>query len=139
MLKINTEIILDNGIVINWLLLTLVSIRKNEIELTFDTFSSKDLLDKVVERKRKTIENLTLSEEFKDLMSDLDSNKDRLDELQDRINKLSDEVENLPEYESVVISSFSVTIPYSHSEIINKDFIIKQLKEYKFFKIKNYE
>ena len=139
MLKINTEIILDNGIVINWLLLTLVSIRKNEIELTFDTFSSKDLLDKVAERKKKTIENLTLAEEFKALMNDIDSNKDKLDELQDKINKLSDEVENLPEYESAVISSFSITIPYSHSEIIDKNFMIEQLKEHKFFEIKNYE
>ena len=72
-------------------------------------------------------------------MNDIDSNKDKLDELQDKINKLSDEVENLPEYESAVISSFSITIPYSHSEIIDKNFMIEQLKEHKFFEIKNYE
>ena len=140
MLRINTEIILDNGIVINWLLLNLVSIRKSELELTFDTFTSKDLLIKSVERKIKIKENLELAEKFKEMVDNKTfTDKDELNELQSKINKLSDEVDNLPDYNEVVISNFSVTIPYSHKEKITKDFIIEQLKKYNYFNIISYE
>lgn len=140
MLRINTEIILDNGIVINWLLLNLVSIRKSELELTFDTFTSKDLLEKSIERKTKTKENLELAEKFREMVDNKTStDKDELNKMQEKINKLSDEVDNLPDYNEVVISNFSVTIPYSHREKITKDFIIEQLKKYNYFNIIDYE
>ena len=140
MLRINTEIILDNGIVVNWLLLTLISIRKSEIELTFDTFTSKDLFIKSIKRKTKTKENLELVERFREMVDNKTfTDKEELNKLQEKINKLSDEVDNLPDYDEVVISNFSVTIPYSHREKITKDFIVKKLKEKNLFKIEKYE
>ena len=128
MIRLNTNIQLDNGAVATHYVLGIVTVSTQKIDLTLDGFVSTELADVAMNKLKLERQQKELINQFRALAEKEEQTSEEIEtmnNLQDRINEIANQINSSKEYSNYVVDCEFITIPYI--ENITEEYILEEI------------
>lgn len=128
MIRLNTNIQLDNGAVAKHYVLGIVTVSTQKIDLTLDGFVSTELADIAMNKLKLERQQKDLINQFRALAEKEEQTSEEIEtmnNLQDRINEIANQINSSKEYSNYVVDCEFITIPYI--ENITEEYILEEI------------
>lgn len=135
MIRLNTNIQLDNGAVAKHYVLGIVTVSTQKIDLTLDGFVSTELADVAMNKLKLERQQKELINQFREIAEkeeQTEKEQDTMSNLQNQINEIAAEINASKEYSNYVIDCEFASIPYT--ENITKSYILEEILKLDKFK-----
>ena len=128
MIRLNTNIQLDNGAVAKHYVLGIVTVSTQKIDLTLDGFVSTELADIAMNKLKLERQQKELINQFRALAEKEEQTSEEIEtmnSLQDEINEIANQINSSKEYSNYVVDCEFITIPYT--ETITEEYILEEI------------
>ena len=128
MIRLNTNIQLDNGAVAKHYILGIVTVSTQKIDLTLDGFVSTELADIAMNKLKLERQQKELINQFRALAEKEEQTSEEIEtmnNLQDEINEIANQINSSKEYSNYVVDCEFITIPYT--ETITEEYILEEI------------
>jgi nucleotide-binding universal stress UspA family protein len=128
MIRLNTNIQLDNGAVAKHYVLGIVTVSTQKIDLTLDGFVSTKLEDVAMNKLKLERQQKELINQFRALAEKEEQTNEEIEtmnNLQDEINEIANQINSSKEYSNYVVDCEFITIPYI--ENITEEYILEEI------------
>lgn len=128
MIRLNTNIQLDNGAVAKHYVLGIVTVSTQKIDLTLDGFVSAELADVAMNKLKLERQQKELINQFRELAEKEEQTNEEIEtmnNLQDEINEIANQINSSKEYSNYVVDCEFITIPYT--ENITEEYILEEI------------
>lgn len=128
MIRLNTNIQLDNGAVAKHYVLGIVTVSTQKIDLTLDGFVSTELADVAMNKLKLERQQKELINQFRALAEKEEQTSEEIEtmnNLQDRINEIANQINSSKEYSNYVVDCEFITIPYI--ENVTEEYILEEI------------
>lgn len=128
MIRLNTNIQLDNGAVAKHYVLGIVTVSTQKIDLTLDGFVSTELADVAMNKLKLERQQKELINQFRALAEKEEQTSEEIEtmnNLQDEINEIANQINSSKEYSNYVVDCEFITIPYI--ENITEEYILEEI------------
>lgn len=128
MIRLNTNVQLDNGAVAKHYVLGIVTVSTQKIDLTLDGFVSTELADVAMNKLKLERQQKDLINQFRALAEKEEQTSEEIEtmnNLQDEINEIANQINSSKEYSNYVVDCEFMTIPYT--ETITEEYILEEI------------
>lgn len=128
MIRLNTNIQLDNGAIAKHYVLGIVTVSTQKIDLTLDGFVSTELADVAMNKLKLERQQKDLINQFRVLAEKEEQTNEEIEtmnNLQDEINEIANQINSSKEYSNYVVDCEFITIPYI--ENITEEYILEEI------------
>ena len=128
MIRLNTNIQLDNGAVAKHYVLGIVTVSTQKIDLTLDGFVSTELADVAMNKLKLERQQKELINQFRALAEKEEQTNEEIEtmnSLQDEINEIANQINSSKEYSNYVVDCEFITIPYT--ENTTEEYILEEI------------
>lgn len=135
MIRLNTNVQLDNGAVATHYVLGIVTVANQKIDLTLDGFINAELANTAMRKMNLEKQQKDLINQFREIAEkeeQTEKEQDTMSNLQNQINEIAAEINASKEYSNYVIDCEFASIPYT--ENITKSYILEEILKLDKFK-----
>lgn len=135
MIRLNTNIQLDNGAIATHYVLGIVTISTQKVDLTLDGFVSAELADIAMNKLKLERRQKELINQFRALAEKEEHTKKEIDIMnttQNQINELATQINSSKEYNNYVVDCEFTTIPYKDN--VTESYILEEILKLDKFK-----
>lgn len=135
MIRLNTNIQLDNGAIATHYVLGIVTISTQKVDLTLDGFVSAELADTAMNKLKLERRQKELINQFRALAEKEEHTKKEIDIMnttQNQINELATQINSSKEYNNYVVDCEFTTIPYKDN--VTESYILEEILKLDKFK-----
>ena len=135
MIRLNTNVQLDNGAVATHYVLGIVTVANQKIDLTLDGFINAELANTAMRKMNLEKQQKDLINQFREIAEkeeQTEKEQDTMSNLQNQINEIATEINASKEYSNYVIDCEFASIPYT--ENITKSYILEEILKLDKFK-----
>lgn len=128
MIRLNTNIQLDNGAIATHYVLGIVTISTQKIDLTLDGFISTELANTAMNKLNLERQQKELINQFRKLAEKeepTEKETETMNNLQDEINEIANQINSSKDYSNYVVDCEFITIPYI--ENITEEYILEEI------------
>lgn len=135
MIRLNTNVQLDNGAVATHYVLGIVTVANQKIDLTLDGFINAELANTAMRKmnlEKQQKDSINQFREIAEKEEQTEKEQDTMSNLQNQINEIAAEINASKEYSNYVIDCEFASIPYT--ENITKSYILEEILKLDKFK-----
>lgn len=135
MIRLNTNIQLDNGAIATHYVLGIVTISTQKIDLTLDGFVSAELADTAMNKLKLERRQKELINQFRALAEKEEHTEEEINIMnttQNQINELATQINSSKEYNNYVVDCEFTTIPYKDN--VTESYILEEILKLDKFK-----
>lgn len=135
MIRLNTNVQLDNGAVATHYVLGIVTVANQKIDLTLDGFINAELANTAMRKMNLEKQQKDLINQFREIAEkeeQTEKEQNTMSDLQNQINEIAAEINASKEYSNYVIDCEFASIPYT--ENITKSYILEEILKLDKFK-----
>lgn len=135
MIRLNTNVQLDNGAVATHYVLGIVTVANQKIDLTLDGFINAELANTAMRKMNLEKQQKELINQFREIAEkeeQTEKEQDTMSDLQSQINEIAAEINASKEYSNYVVDCEFASIPYT--ENITESYILEEILKLDKFK-----